>query len=57
MRYFLALSLFCLTANAQEEPYDIRVGCDGANILVQVAMHQPGTLRFQIPHDYCGSDT
>ncbi len=56
MRYFLALCLISLTANAEEEPFDLQVACVNGDIVVAVAMRKPGVLTFQIPHNHCGQD-
>jgi len=57
MRFLLALSILaCTSAIAEDQPYDVQLGCLGPDIVVQVAMAKPGVLTFKIPHDYCGKD-
>ena len=57
MRFLLALSLLASTAAiAEDQPYDIQLGCAGADIVIQVAMAKPGVLTFKVNHAYCGPD-
>jgi hypothetical protein len=57
MRYLIALSVpLCHSAIAEDQPYNVQLGCAGPDIVVQVAMGKPGVLTFKIPHNYCGSD-
>jgi len=57
MRFLLALSILaCTSAIAEDQPYDIQIGCAGQDIIVQVAMAKPGLLTFKVNRDYCGKD-
>ena len=57
MRYVLMIAaLVANSAIAEDQPFDIQVGCTGPDIVIQVAMAKPGVLTFKVPHDYCGSD-
>lgn len=57
MRKVLILaSLVAFSATAQTPPVEVAAMCQGGNILIAVAAHEPGLYKFVIPHNYCGTD-